>query len=147
MSKQKNGCSERKRLGMRSGFILSRKVLTGMATLLMGASLVFPWNTSAHNIDLDKAWEAARNYARKVRKESSGKYLHYSTNCVRAFPGHNHIVRCLIDFQNAKDAAAGVYTCRESIEILMLPHSRSGQMNYDLRWMHTSTNQCGSRRL
>lgn len=126
---------------------MSRRVLAGIAVLLMGASLVFTLSASAHNINLAKAREAARDYARLVRSESGGKYLHYSTNCVRAFPNHNHIVRCLIDYQNAKDTAAGVYTCRESMEIYMPPHDRSGQINFELYARHTSNNQCGSRRL
>src|SRR4051812_304328 len=99
-----------------------RRVLVLIATLSMGVSFSFTWRTSAHNIDLDKAWELARNYARSVREESNGRYLHYTTNCVKAFPGHNHFVRCVIEYQNAKDTAAGVYTCKETIELYMLPH-------------------------
>jgi hypothetical protein len=113
----------------------------------MGASFIFTANALAHNINLDKAWEQARNYARSVRAESGGKYLHYSTNCVEAFPNHNHIVRCLIDYQNKRDRAAGVYTCRESIEVFMKPHGKSNTENYTLLGRHTSGNNCGSRRL
>jgi len=73
--------------------------------------------------------------------------VHYSTNCVRAFPGHNHIVSCVISYQNEQDTAKGVYTCRESIEIKMPPHSRTGSMDFGLHGFHTSWNICGSRQL
>lgn len=147
MSKQDKGCSRRGRLEMRLGIMSRRRALAGIAALVMGASLVFTWSASAHNIDLTKAREMARAYARQVRDESGGKYAHFSTNCVRAFPGHNHIARCLIDYQNAADRERGVYTCRELIEIKMPPHSRSGQINFELYGFHASNNQCGSRRL
>jgi len=127
---------------MRSSSIIA------IVAILIGASLVFSGRTSAHNIDLKKAREAARDYARSVRDESGGKYVHYSTSCVRAFPGHNHIVSCVISYQNEQDTAKGVYTCRESIEIKMPPHSRStGSMDFGLHGFHTSWNMCGSRRL
>ena len=118
-----------------------RRILVGVVVLLIGASLAFPWATSAHNINLDKSWELARDYARSVRAESNGKYLHYSTKCVRAFPNHNHIVRCLIDYQDAKDREKGVYTCREKIEIFMKPHNRGE--DFSLFGRHTSNNHCG----
>ena len=121
MSKQDNDFSRRRMLGMTVGAVLRRRVVAGIAAVIMGASLVFTGSTSAHNIDLDKAWELARNYARSVRKES-GRYLHYSTNCVRAFPKHNHIVRCVIQYQDAKDTAAGMDTCIETIELFLPPH-------------------------
>jgi len=113
--------------------------------ILMGASLVYTWGTSAHNIDVKKARELVRDYARSVRDESNGKYIHYSTNCVAAFPGHNHIARCLIDYTNEADAKKGVYTCRELIEIKMWPHHQSLE-DYHLWATHASNNQCGSRR-
>ncbi len=131
---------------MARGFMLRKRVLAGIAVLLMGASLVFSSNVSAHNIDLAKAWELARDYARQVRSESGGKYLHYSTNCVRAYPNHNHIVRCLIEYQNAKDTAAGVYTCRENIEIFLSAHG-GNLPDYRISGRHTSNSICGSRPL
>jgi hypothetical protein len=124
---------------MRSSSIIA------IVAILIGASLVFSGRTSAHNIDLKKAREAARDYARSVRDASNGKYAHYSTNCVAAFPGHNHIARCLIDYKNEADAKKGVYTCRELIEIKMAPHNQG--LDYTLWGEHASSNQCGSRRL
>jgi hypothetical protein len=127
--------------------MLLRRALTGIAVLLMGASLVFTGSTSAHNIDLVKARDLARNYARSVRDESGGKYLHFSTSCKRNFPGHNHSVRCVLEYQNAKDRASGVYTCKETIELYMSPHLSSGEMGYNIMGRHTSLNGCGNRRL
>jgi hypothetical protein len=143
MSKQKSGFSRHEMSDTMAGFRLRRKVLSGIAAMLMGASLVFTGSAYAHNIDLAKAREVVREYARKVRDESGGKFLHYSTNCVRAFPGgHNHFVRCVIEYQNAKDTAAGVYTCKESVEVYMRPHQEFS-VSYQLYAKHTSA-KCGS---
>ena len=125
---------------------MRRKSLVVMVVILMGVGLVGTWGTSAHNIDLKKAREVVREYARKVRDESGGKYIHYSTNCVAAFPNHNHIARCLVDYQNEADAKKGVYTCRELIEIKLWPHHQS-QESFVLWGSHGSYNSCGSRRL
>ena len=122
-----------------------RKILVGVVVLLIGASLMSSRRAEAHNIDLDKAWEVARDFARAIRKESNGNYLHYSTKCVLAFPGHNHIVRCAIEYQNAKDTKAGVYTCKEMIEVKFSPHARSNTHNYSYGIVHTSGNKCGGR--
>jgi len=126
--------------------MLRRRALAGIAVILIGASLIFSGIVSAHNIDLKKARELARDYARKVRDESGGKYAHYSTNCVAAFPNHNHIARCLIEYRNEADTKKGVYTCQELIEINLPPH-RDGRMGYDLWANHVSFSQCGNIRL
>ena len=125
---------------------MRRKSLVVLVVFLMATSLVGTRTTSAHNIDLKKAREIVRDYARKVRDESGGKYVHYSTNCVNAFPNHNHIARCLVEFRNAADDEKGVYTCRELIEIKMSPHNNTA-MSFNLWAFHASDNQCGSRRL
>ncbi|MFL6229075.1 MAG: hypothetical protein ACJ741_09870 [Pyrinomonadaceae bacterium] len=124
--------------------MLRGRALAGIVAIVMGASLIFAGNVSAHNIDMNKAREAARNYARQVRDESGGKYTHYSTSCVAAFPGHNHIARCLIDYKNEEDTKKGVYTCRELVEIKLLPH-HSG-IDYTPRGVHVST-PCGNLKL
>ena len=126
-----------------------RATASGFIIFLLGASFVFTLSASAHNIDVKKAREIARDYARRVRDESGGKYAHYSTSCVAAFPNHNHIVRCLIDYKSATDTQKGVYTCRESIEVLMGSHDggMSGVGSWTLWAKHTSDNQCGARRL
>jgi len=124
-----------------------RRMLLGIAGLVMCASLIVPSDAFAHNISVAKARETVRNYARGVRDNSNGAYSHYSTNCVAAFPNHNHIARCLVDYQNDADWKKGVYTCRETVEVKMLPHSKSGQENYELYGYHTSTNTCGRYRL
>jgi hypothetical protein len=147
MNRTESSFPRRERLEMRLGFMLRRRVLAGIVAMLMGASLVFSGSASAHNIDLAKARDLARNYARSIRDESGGKYLHYTTNCVRNFPGHNHSVRCVIEYQNAKDTAAGVYTCKETIELFMPAHTSNGGMAYDIYGRHTSRNRCGSHDL
>ena len=117
-----------------------------IVAIVIGAHLVFTWSSSAHNIDLKKARELVRDYARKVRDESGGKYVHYSTNCVAAFPNHNHIARCLVEYRNEADTKKGVYTCQELIEINLPPHD-GNRMGYDLWATHVSFSQCGKSRL
>jgi len=132
-----------------------RRVLVLIAALSMGASFIFTWRTSAHNIDLAKAKELVRDYARAVRAESKGMYvddpngyIHSTWGCVNAFPNHNHIVRCGVQHQIARDKAAGVYTCRETLELYMAPHSggKYGPI-YRIYARHTSGNTCGGRYL
>ncbi len=128
-----------------------RRVLVLIAALSMGASLVFTSRTSAHNIDLAKAKELVRRYAQAVRIESRGMfrdsrdiYIASTWNCVRAFPNHNHIVRCVIQHQNARDKDAGVYSCKETMELYMVPHSTA--VAYYIFARHTSYNNCGKGR-
>ena len=125
---------------------MRRRPLIVIVAMLIGVNFVFTCSTSAHNVDLRKARELARDYARKVRDESGGKYAHYSTNCVAAFPNHNHIARCLVEYRNEADTKKGVYTCQELIEINLPPHD-GNQMGYDLWANHVSFSQCGKSRL
>jgi hypothetical protein len=93
--------------------MLKRRLLAIFVGLFMGTNLVFSGSTSAHNIDPAKAREVAREYAKAIRDQSNGRYLHYSTSCRIAFPGHNHIVKCAVEYQNEKDTAAGVHLQRD----------------------------------
>ncbi|MFL6229078.1 MAG: hypothetical protein ACJ741_09885 [Pyrinomonadaceae bacterium] len=145
MSKQESDFPRRERFGMRMDFMLRRRVIIGISVALMCASLVSPWETSAHNIDPAKAREVAREYARSVREEGHG-YIHYSTSCRTLFPGHNHYVRCEIEYQNEKETKAGVYTCKESLDVFMAPHGNRAP-SYSLFAKHASSNYCGDRRL
>ncbi len=148
MSKQETDFSRRQILRETMCFMLGRSVLTGIIAVLMGASLVFTESVSAHNIDLAKAKVLARDYARKVREESQGKYIRSTWNCVNAFPNHNHYVRCLIQHQTVDDKAAGVYSCKETVELFMAPDdSFKGGPLYRIYAKHTSTNVCGRSRL
>ena len=110
--------------------------------LLIGASLLLSSPASAHNINLEKAQELARDYAREVRKESNGKYLHYTTDCYNLFQGHNHYVRCLIEYDNDEDATSRA--CRETIDVYLQAHNRGEHFDYYIR--HYS-GQCGSKKL
>jgi hypothetical protein len=106
--------------------MLRRKVLPGLAAIVMGASLIFTPKVLAHSIDLEAAWEKARDHARSVRNDSNGNYKHYATDCVKAFTGHNHYVRCTIFFQTEKDKERGKWTCRERVEVYHEAHGRTG---------------------
>jgi hypothetical protein len=124
---------------------MRKSLLIVIVAMLIATNLVFTSSTSAHNVDLKKAREIVRDYARKVRDESGGKYVHYSTNCVAAFQNHNHIARCLVEYRNEADTKKGVYTCQELIEISLPPH-KDGRMGYDLWANHVSFSECGKSR-
>jgi len=123
---------------------MRKRSLIAIITILIGASLVFTWSTSAHSIDLKTAREAARNYARGVRDQSGGKYAHYSTSCVKAFPGHNHYVRCSIFYFDESRKQL----CKERIEVYLPEHHMAKfpdlgtvqELTYNLK--HTSTKEC-----
>ena len=145
MSKQQNRHSRRERLEMTMGFILRRRVLAGIAAFLMCASLVFTLRASAHNISLANAQEMARQYAKSVREESGGKYISSMTDCYTLFPGHNHYVRCEIDYKDEATKNNGRGVCYETIDVYVQSH-RGGQSFK--KWMkHTSYQHCGKRRL
>ncbi len=123
--------------------MLRRRVLAGIAALLMGVSLVFTLSASAHNISLANAQEMARDYARSVRKGSKGKYLHYSTDCYKLFQDHNHYVRCQIDYtDDEKTGGTNSAVCRETIDVFFQPHNAGERSNY---WIKHHSGQCGSR--
>ena len=145
MSKQDNGFSRRQMSELTTGLRLKRSMLFGIAVLVMGASLFFTPSTSAHNIDVEKARELVRDYARRVRDESGGQYIHYSTSCTRSNPGHNHYVGCVVKYQNEADAAKGVYTCKEALVLFMSPHNRDGSYDFEIFMKHESRNYCGKR--
>ena len=146
MNTPENKLGRRTKLEMTRGFVRSRRVIAGIITVLFCASFVFTSGTSAHNIDVTKARELLRDYARAVRDQSQGKYIHYATKCVAAFPEHNHIARCLVEYQNERDTAAGVYTCKETIEIYFKAHSQTGGYPvYGYFARHTSLEPCGTR--
>lgn len=124
-------------------------ILGVIAAVLTGAVLVFAANALAHNIDLEKAWEKARDYARAKRSDPGRTYKHYATDCVKAFSGHNHVVRCTIFYQNPKDKERGKWTCSERIEVYHEAHGRTGPGgiferfgNDILHIRHTSKRQC-----
>ena len=122
---------------------MSRRVLAVIASLLMGASLVFTLSASAHDISHANAQEIARDYARGVREESNGKYLHYSTDCYKLFTGHNHYVRCQIDYtDDQKTGGINPAVCRETIDVFFQPHNQGERYNY---WIKHHSGQCGSR--
>lgn len=145
MSKQDNNFSLRGRCGITVESMLRRRVLAGIAAILMCASLVFTLRASAHNISLANAREMARQYAKSVREESRGKYISSMSDCYTLFPGHNHYVRCEIDYKDEATKNNGRGVCYETIDVYVQSHS-SGQSFK--KWMrHTSYQHCGKRRL
>lgn len=122
-------------------------ILAMAATLVMGAGLAFTGNASAHNINVQAAREKARDYARAKRSDPGRTYKHYSTDCVAAYPGHNHYVRCTISYQNAADTARGRQTCTERVEVYLRAHLKTilegtTHMDPTMYLKHTSDRQC-----
>lgn len=127
MDEQVSKLSRREKTEMTTVGLTPRSGILGViATILMGASLVFAANALAHNINLEKAWEKARDYARVKRSDPGRTYKHYATDCVEAFPGHNHVVRCTVFYQTLNDKEKGKWTCKERIEVYHEAHRRTG---------------------
>ena len=70
--------------------------------VVMLAAVLFVFGVTAmptpsyHNIDMVKARDKAREYARKKVDDRNRNYEHFSTDCTPAFEGHNHYARCVI---------------------------------------------------
>jgi uncharacterized protein (DUF2147 family) len=125
--------------------MLIRRVVVAMAILLMGASLVFTLSASAHNVGLAKAKEMAREYSLRVLNDQSKGYVQVIRRCSNAFSGHNHYVRCTIQYEDKQSKEIdGVFACTENIEVYFQSH-RDGQ-NFQYYMKHTSRS-CGSERL
>ncbi len=133
-------------IGMRLGFMLSGRVLAGIAVLFLCASLVFTLSVSAHNIDVEQAGQKVRAYAREVLKDGSG-YIYTKTSCKALFPGHNHQVRCRVFYQNQEDRTIGEWTCREDITVYFQAHN-GDRRNWEYYMSHVSPqSKCGKRTL
>jgi hypothetical protein len=95
----------------------------------------------AHNIDVVKARDKAREYARQKVADPNRAYEHYTTDCLAAFPGHNHYVRCSIFYQDENR----VQLCKERIEVYLQPHRKTMTTNlYDPTMFikNTSAKEC-----
>lgn len=124
---------------------MMRRTLAGIAVILMCASLVFTLSASAHNVNLATAKEKARAYARSVLDTSGKGYVQAITRCNRAFSGHNHYIRCTIQYEDRESKQVdGVFACTENIEVYHQSHRDS--INYEYYMKHTSR-QCGNERL
>jgi hypothetical protein len=101
-------------------------------------------SVKAHNIDVVAAREKAREYARQKVADPNRAYEHYSTDCLAAFPGHNHYVRCSIFYQDENRRQL----CKERIEVYLAAHHNAGGLDLgrvtDLRMYvkHTSAKEC-----
>jgi hypothetical protein len=80
---------------------------------------------NAHNIDVVKARDKAREYARQKVADPNRAYEHFTTDCLAAFPGHNHIVRCSIFyFDDSRNQL-----CKERVEVYVEPHKKTISTN------------------
>jgi len=98
----------------------------------------------AHTIDVAQAREKAREYARKKVDDPNRAYQHFTTDCLAAFPGHNHYVRCSIFYFDDNRNQL----CKERIEVYLPAHHAAKfpdfgtvqEFTYNLK--HTSTKEC-----
>ncbi len=112
--------------------------------LALGLFLSGIREVSAHNIDVVAAREKAREYARQKVADPNRAYEHYTTDCMAAFPGHNHYVRCSVSYLDANR----VQLCRERIEVYLAAHSHAkwpdlGEVTSPTLYIkHTSAKDC-----
>jgi len=98
----------------------------------------------AHNIDVAKARDKAREYAKQKVADPNRAYEHFTTDCLAAFPGHNHYVRCSIFYFDESRKQL----CKERIEVYLPEHHMAKfpdlgtvqELTYNLK--HTSTKEC-----
>jgi hypothetical protein len=122
-----------------------RRVIARTAVVLMSMSLVFSEITSAHNISVSMAQTRVMKYSERVMNEPNSRYVEAKTNCERVFPGHNHYVRCTVQYEDRRSKRKdGVFACTEKIEVFFQPHNRGEEHVYYMR--HTSRG-CGSEML
>src|SRR6058998_1157308 len=76
---------------------------------------------AAHNIDVAMARDKAREYAKQKVADPKRAYEHFTTDCVAAFPGHNHVVRCSIFYLHDKRNQL----CKERIEVSLPAHHKA----------------------
>lgn len=144
MSTPENSFSLRERLGMTASLMLRRRVLAGIAAMLMGASLVFTWSASAHDIDVAQAKQKIEDYARRVLKERN--YVNYQTDCKKLYP---HQVSCWAGYMTeASRKAEGRerYACNENITIYFKSHS-GNRRDWTYYMTHVSRYPCGNEKL
>ena len=82
--------------------MLRRRVLAGIAALLMGASLVFTSSTSAHELTLTKARRKAERRGQGHSRSANSSYGTYKTVCTRM---EYHYVRCKIYYYGRSSPA------------------------------------------
>ena len=125
--------------------MLIRRVMVGIAGLVMGISFIFTVSTSAHDINVANAKNMVREYARSVLNEGGRGYVQAITRCVRGYPGHNHIATCTVQYEDqASKDIDGVFACTETIIVYMQSH-RDGQ-RFD-KYMRHGSAPCGNRTL
>lgn len=147
MRKQENNLSHRARWEMLVGLTPGRQMLAVTAALLMGAGLVFSGRVSAHNISEEVAKAKVRRYVRKILDAPKSPYIRATTNCNKAFNGHNHYVRCTVTYKNQENESKGRgYACIEHIEVFFLSHNLLRGENNTYYMKHTSP-ECGGTRL
>ena len=120
----------------------NRFVRKAAMVIVLASSLLY-WtapNVSAHTIDVAKAREKAREYARAKVNDPNRNYKHYQTDCVAAFPNHNHIVTCSIGYDTEANRGNKEFSCKESIEVYLYPHKDF--LVYTLQIRHTSKAEC-----
>lgn len=124
-----------------------RRLLAKVALVLMGASLIFSPSAFAHNINLVTAKAKVSRYAQRVVNARTNRYILVTTDCDKAFNGHNHYARCTVKYKDkeTKDRD-GEYACAENTEVFFQSHNLLRGENNTYYMRHTSR-ECGDMRL
>lgn len=85
------------------------------------AGLAFTGTASADNISVPVAKSKCRAYVQDVLKRTN--YVEASWTATPAFPGHNHYVRCAVNYDTAATSTKKYYACKETLDIYLLAHS------------------------
>lgn len=146
MNQIENDISRRRKLGTSAASMLRRSMLGGIAAILMGVGLAYPSGVSAHNIGVQSAKLKVREYVRSVINAPGSRYVRATTTCNKAFNGHNHYVRCMVQYKDRESENKGrVYACTEHIEVYFQSHNLlRGESN--IYYMKHTSPECGHTR-
>ena len=102
----------------------------------------FTGTASAHNINKSAADAKCRDYVQRVVDNTA--FTRADISSYRAFPGHNHYVRCTAKYDTAQTQASKRYACQETLDVYVLPEKsdRGG-----LIFMSHITKPCGPTKL
>lgn len=116
-------------------FMLRKSVYVGIAALFMGASLVFTFDASAHDIDAEQARQKLKGYAQTVDKDGNP-----DIRCDKIYP---HQVICEIRYFNPVSLKI---SCEESITVYFKSHSGS-KRDWTYYTSHRGPKKCGKKYL
>lgn len=120
------------------------KMIATTALTALVALAAFTATASAHNISLASAHIKCSNYVQRVVDDPRLPYTAAERSSVRAFPGHNHYVRCTAKYDTAATQNTKRYACEETLDVYLLPEKSDRQ---GIFFMSHITKHCGRTKL